>query len=36
MTPEQRFDIVFYRMTSAKRLLKEIKTIFDKGTIIQL
>lgn len=31
MTPEQRFDIVFYRMTSAKRLLKEIEAHIQQG-----
>lgn len=31
MTPEQRFDIVFYRMTSAKRLLKEIEDHIRQG-----
>lgn len=31
MTPEQRFDIVFYRMTSAKRLLKKIEDHIRQG-----
>lgn len=31
MTPEQRFDIVFYRITSAKRLLKEIEDHIRQG-----
>lgn len=31
MTPEQRFDIVLYRMNSAKSLLIEIDDHIDRG-----
>ena len=31
MTPEQRFDIVLYRMNSAKSLLDEIKDHIERG-----
>lgn len=31
MTPEQRFDIVLYRMSSAKALLTEIKNHIEHG-----
>ncbi len=31
MTPEQRFDIIRYRLTSAKSLLKEIRDHIDHG-----
>ena len=36
MTPQQRFDIVVYRMDSAKRLLVEIELISIMAIIIQL
>ena len=38
MTPQQRFDIVVYRMDSAKRLLVEIEkqhTKYNKIVILQ-
>ena len=31
MTPEQRFDIVLYRLNSAKSLLDEIKDHIERG-----
>lgn len=31
MTPQQRFDVVVYRMESAKRLLAEIESHIDDG-----
>lgn len=31
MTPQQRFDVVVYRMESAKRLLVEIESHIDDG-----
>ena len=31
MIPEQRFDIVLYRITSAKRLLREIEDLIRLG-----
>lgn len=34
MTPEQRFDIVLYRLNSAKSLLDEIKDHIEIGCIM--